>query len=167
MDTRADVGRSCESGSAYPTAREGTARERGCEPACNAARTAIAPAAAGGCVPRSRAAPEQPPPRATEPAYVRPTYYPWADLLRWTFAIDVLECPECGGRLRLLATIAHPPTIAAILRHLGPPGEVPAPTPARQALTSALCGRGAPADALRRTCRRCWHRRLCAWDGRP
>jgi hypothetical protein len=52
---------------------------------------------------------------------------------RCSFAIDVLECPECGGRLRLLATIAHPPTIAAILRHLGLPGEVPAPTPARQA----------------------------------
>ena len=65
--------------------------------------------------------------------YVRPTHYPWADLLRRTFAIDVLECPECGGRLRLLAIIAHPPTIAAILRHLGLPVEVPAPIPARQA----------------------------------
>jgi hypothetical protein len=41
--------------------------------------------------------------------------------------------PECGGRLRLLATNAHPPTMAAILRHLRLPGEVPASTPARQA----------------------------------
>jgi hypothetical protein len=37
-----------------------------------------------------------------------------------------------GGRLRLLATIAHPPAIAKILRHLGLPVEVPRPVPARQ-----------------------------------
>ena len=30
---------------------------------------------------------------------------PWADLLRRTFEIDILACPECGGRLRLLATM--------------------------------------------------------------
>jgi hypothetical protein len=114
-------------------ARERTARKAVCEPVGDAARTVIAPGAAGGPVRGLPAAPEQPPPRATAPPYVRPTYYRWADLLRRTFAIDVLECPECGGRLRLLATIAHPPTIAAILRHLGLPGEVPAPTPARQA----------------------------------
>jgi hypothetical protein len=53
-------------------------------------------------------------------------------LLRRTFAIDVLACPGCGGRLRLLATIADPQVIAKILRHLGLPVEVPAPTPARQ-----------------------------------
>lgn len=77
----------------------------------------------------------RPPPDAgaAPGGYVRPTHYPWADLLRRMFAIDVLECPECGGRLRLLAIIAHPPTIAAILRHLGLPVEVPAPIPARQA----------------------------------
>jgi hypothetical protein len=54
-------------------------------------------------------------------------------LLRRTFAIDVLAYPGCGGRLRLLATIADPQVIAKILRHLDLPGEVPAPTPARQA----------------------------------
>jgi hypothetical protein len=57
---------------------------------------------------------------------------PWADLLRSTFAIDVLACPGCGRRLRLLATIAHPPAIAKILRHLGLPVEVPMPALARQ-----------------------------------
>ena len=34
--------------------------------------------------------------------------YAWADLLRRVFAVDVLECPDCGGRMRLLAAI-HPP----------------------------------------------------------
>ncbi len=31
---------------------------------------------------------------------------PWADLLEKVFAIDVLACPECGGRLRVIAFIA-------------------------------------------------------------
>src|SRR5262249_28665730 len=96
-------------------------------------RTLTAPAAVGGRAPGLPAAPEQPPPRARDAPYVRPSYYRWADLLRRTFAIDVLECPECGGRLRLLATIAHPPPIAGIWRALGLPGRLPAPTPARQA----------------------------------
>lgn len=30
----------------------------------------------------------------------------WAELLERRFALDVLACPGCGGRLRLLATIA-------------------------------------------------------------
>jgi len=44
----------------------------------------------------------------------------------------VLACPGCGGRLRLLATIAYAPAIAKIPRHLGLPVEVPKPVPARQ-----------------------------------
>jgi hypothetical protein len=66
------------------------------------------------------------------PRYTRPRYYPWADLLRRTFAIDVLACPGCGGRLRLLATIVDPPVVAKILHYLGLPAEVPAPAPPRQ-----------------------------------
>jgi hypothetical protein len=38
--------------------------------------------------------------------YTRPKPYAWADLPQRTFAIDVLALPDCGGRLRLLATIA-------------------------------------------------------------
>jgi hypothetical protein len=41
----------------------------------------------------------RPPPRPHR--YGRPRHYAWADLLRRTFAIDVLDCPVCGGRLRL------------------------------------------------------------------
>jgi hypothetical protein len=44
----------------------------------------------------------------------------------------VLACPDCGGRLRLLATIADPRVIATILAHLGLPLEPPRPAPARQ-----------------------------------
>jgi len=32
---------------------------------------------------------------------------PWADLLKKVFAIDVLACPECGGRPRLIAFVAE------------------------------------------------------------
>jgi len=41
---------------------------------------------------------------STKTAYTRPRHFAWADLLRRTFQIDILAC-ECGGRLRLLATI--------------------------------------------------------------
>jgi Putative transposase/Transposase zinc-binding domain len=86
--------------------------------------------------PASPAAPATVPAASTPPAppgRQRPRrYWSWAELLRRTFAIDVLACPGCGGRLRLLATIAHPPAITKILRHLGLPAEVPRPVPARQ-----------------------------------
>src|SRR5206468_8649508 len=35
----------------------------------------------------------------------RPRGYLWAQLTRRTFEIDVLDCPRCDGRLRLLALI--------------------------------------------------------------
>jgi hypothetical protein len=49
----------------------------------------------------------------------------WADLMRRTFGIDVLECPRCGGRLRLLALIEQARTVERILRHLGLPTDLP------------------------------------------
>lgn len=48
-----------------------------------------------------------------------------------TFGLDVLACPRCGGRLRLIALIEEPAVIDRILRHLGVPTEIPAPRPAR------------------------------------
>ena len=45
--------------------------------------------------------------------------------------MDVLVCPDCGGRLRLLATIDDPAVIEKILRHLGLPVDLPAAAPAR------------------------------------
>jgi hypothetical protein len=48
-----------------------------------------------------------------------------------SFAIDILDCSDCGGRLRLVATIDQPEVIQQILRHLGLPVDPPLPTPAR------------------------------------
>jgi hypothetical protein len=63
---------------------------------------------------------------------VRPRHVTWAELLRRTFGLDVLACPDCGGRLRLVATIGAPRVIARILAHLGLPLEPPGYAPPRQ-----------------------------------
>jgi hypothetical protein len=57
--------------------------------------------------------------------------YQWAEFMRRTFGLDVLACPRCGGRLRLVALIEHAAAVQRILRHLGLPAEVPEPRPAR------------------------------------
>jgi len=57
--------------------------------------------------------------------------YQWAELMRRTFGLDVLACPHCGGRLRLVALIEQAAVVRRILRHLGLPPEVPEPRPAR------------------------------------
>jgi hypothetical protein len=43
----------------------------------------------------------------------------WAELMRRGLDIDVLECPDCGGRLRFVAAILLSSAIRRILRHLG------------------------------------------------
>ena len=55
----------------------------------------------------------------------------WADLMQRTFGLDVLACSRCGGRLRLIALIEQAAVIQRILRHVGLPDAVPAPSPAR------------------------------------
>ena len=45
------------------------------------------------------------------------------------FGIDVLACPRCAGRLRLVATVEDPPAIRAILESLGVPAEASPPAP--------------------------------------
>ena len=42
-------------------------------------------------------------------------HWAWAALMRRAFDIDVLACPRCGGRLRLIGTVEDPDAIRAIL----------------------------------------------------
>jgi hypothetical protein len=49
----------------------------------------------------------------------------WATLLRRSFAIDVLQCPKCQGRLRVLAVITERDSARRILAHLGLPTDAP------------------------------------------
>jgi hypothetical protein len=55
----------------------------------------------------------------------------WPTLMRRTYATDVLECPQCHGRLRILAAITAPDTARQILECLGLPTAVPRPARAR------------------------------------
>ena len=50
---------------------------------------------------------------------------PWAELLQRVFAIDVLECPHCGTRRKLIAMISDGLVLRKILDHLGLPSEPP------------------------------------------
>jgi len=85
---------------------------------------------------RSRLAPQAPPqtPAASdEPG--RPDlaggYRPWAELLARTFAVDVLACPTCQGRMKLLALVKGPASIARYLATVGEAAEVPQRSPGR------------------------------------
>jgi Putative transposase/Transposase zinc-binding domain len=55
----------------------------------------------------------------------------WAALMQRTFGLDVLACPGCGGRLRLIALIEQRAVVTRILAHLGLPTELPVARPAR------------------------------------
>lgn len=61
----------------------------------------------------------------------KPHSWGWADLMRRAFGLDVLACPRCGGRMRLIATIEDPLVIRRILSHLGLATEVPHARPPR------------------------------------
>jgi hypothetical protein len=55
----------------------------------------------------------------------------WVDLLRRTFAIDVLTCTHCGGPRQVIAFITEPEVVAQILKHLGLPSTPPPLAPCR------------------------------------
>ena len=86
---------------------------------------------------RARLVPKPAAPRAAvlpEEREQRPrrrAYRPWAELLMRTFGLDVLACPRCEGRMRLLAMVTEPRAIARFLRALGEPTDVPPRAPAR------------------------------------
>jgi hypothetical protein len=92
-------------------------------------REAIVRRAADGADVREEGAPEDGDANCATPS--RAGAYLWAELMRRTFGVDVLACPRCRGRLRLVALIDQAPVIQRILRHLGLLTDVPEPRPAR------------------------------------
>jgi hypothetical protein len=48
----------------------------------------------------------------------------WAQRLKRVFAIDIETCRQCGGHLRVIASIEQPAVIERILDHLGHTAEV-------------------------------------------
>ena len=67
------------------------------------------------------------------PSPERAVSLPWADLLRRVHSVDVKTCPDCGGRLRVIAFITDPDVTRAILEHLGLPSKPPPRAPPRAA----------------------------------
>ena len=67
----------------------------------------------------------------TQEAEARPAaargsrHWAWAALMRRAFEIDVLACPRCGGRLRLMATVEDPDAIRTILAAVALSRELP------------------------------------------
>ena len=88
-----------------------------------------------GGVPAAAPSPPSPSAHADEETTSpkKPRHWAWANLMRRAFDIDVLACPRCGGRLRLIATVEDPAAIRQILAAL--------------ASTDECAGRAPPAAA--------------------
>jgi hypothetical protein len=56
---------------------------------------------------------------------------PWAELLKKTFKVDVLECPNCQQRLSVIAFITDIVVVRKILEHLRLPRILTPPLPSR------------------------------------
>jgi hypothetical protein len=81
---------------------------------------------------RSRLAPPLPEATAAgdKPAHAG-AYRPWAELLARTFAVDVLACPTCQGRMKLLGLVKDAASISRTLATVGEATEVPRRSPGR------------------------------------
>jgi hypothetical protein len=64
-------------------------------------------------------------PPADEPSSHSTCYRRWAELLKRTFEIDVLECPKCGAHMKLIALVTEPKSIVRYLTKLSEPIDVP------------------------------------------
>jgi hypothetical protein len=94
----------------------------------------------------STATAPNPPESSGENTIARPAHrhWPWPQLMRRAFEIDVLACPRCGGRLRFIATVEDPGAIREVLGALalsGAPLErsPPAPQSLDTSSTAGVC----------------------------
>ena len=78
-----------------------------------------------GAVPTATSLPKSRPDSSGGHAPAEPTHrhWSWARLMQRAFEIDVLACPRCGGRLRLIATVEDPGEIQVVLAVLALPAE--------------------------------------------
>ena len=84
---------------------------------------------------RSSIVPDPPPQTCTHgsktESELRRKNYTWAQLMARTFQFDVLECPRCSGRMKILAAIESPELASRILDCLGIVCRPPPVAPAR------------------------------------
>ncbi len=60
-----------------------------------------------------------------------PNRFLWAALLARTFRLDLETCPNCGGRMRIVAAVTDPASVKRYLEGIGLPSEIPEIKPAR------------------------------------
>jgi hypothetical protein len=53
----------------------------------------------------------------------------WVEMIRKGYEVDLLICPSCGGRMRVVSFIEEPKTIDRIIRHLELTFEAERPPP--------------------------------------
>jgi hypothetical protein len=90
---------------------------------------ALSPATHAGCQ-GGRATAETGSGKVRDGRNCQPRNYPWAQLMARVFEFDVLVCPRCGARMRILAAINAPDAIRKILACLGLPTRAPPVSPA-------------------------------------
>ena len=117
------LSRLCRLATSVPPPRFHTVRYAGVLAAASPWRPRIAP----------KPSTEEPAAASAEPDRTRPAggYRPWAELLARTFAVDVLACPKCHGRMRLLAMVEDPANVARYLAAVGEATEVAPRSPGR------------------------------------
>ena len=59
------------------------------------------------------------------------TAYLWAMLIARIYEICPLDCPQCGGELKIVAFLTESDPIRRLLSHIGEPVTPPRTTPAR------------------------------------
>lgn len=69
---------------------------------------------------------------ASDGAASKPERMSWAELVRRVFARDVLECPRCGDRMKIIATVMDPDAVRKILTCTRLPARPPPVAPARE-----------------------------------
>jgi hypothetical protein len=50
--------------------------------------------------------------------FARARYVAWAVMMKRTWGLDVLTCPTCARKMRVVGTITQPDVIRKILEHL-------------------------------------------------
>ncbi len=119
-----------------PPPRFNTVRYHGVLAAAASLRSDIVPEGPGpgtsdvrhaGCT--GSASDSAPAPSSEPPRSPRLRNYTWAELMHRVWEVDVLACPACGSRMRIIAALHSAEAIRAILECLGLPSRAPPVSP--------------------------------------
>lgn len=86
---------------------------------------------------RSRIIPEDAEKKRQKKEY--PAQSKWAELLKRSFAIEILRCSHCGGKMNVISTIQDPAVAKRILDSMGIAAEPPVMAPPRAPPQQELC----------------------------